>query len=180
MVLTANKKKSKRKSKSRAGTFSVLINDKTSKPLQVDPEFAEFACWSQTKKETIILFCFQVIRAKRGMKMEPSKRGSSGRSGAFSVLVSHCFFVLFFSEKRCNTATQVSCHCVFTREIHRVTDRQTDPTQAHWQWAVPNKTSFVSNSRNIHISQTRKPTWVWKPNHFKLPSWILYAIYNSC
>ncbi|TNM96195.1 uncharacterized protein si:dkey-12l12.1 [Takifugu flavidus] len=61
VVLTANKKKSKRKSKSRAGSFSLLSNDKKSTPLQV-------------------------IRAKRGMKVQLSKRGSSGRSGAFSVL----------------------------------------------------------------------------------------------
>nr|XP_046226976.1 uncharacterized protein si:dkey-12l12.1 [Scatophagus argus] len=55
----ANKKKNKRKS--RVGSFSLLSNNKTSNPLQV-------------------------IRARRQVKMEPSKRGNSGRSGAFSVL----------------------------------------------------------------------------------------------
>ncbi|XP_059183149.1 uncharacterized protein si:dkey-12l12.1 [Centropristis striata] len=55
----ANKKKNKRKS--RVGSYSLLSNDKTSTPLQV-------------------------IRARRQAKTDPPKRGSSGRSGAFSVL----------------------------------------------------------------------------------------------
>lgn len=51
---------------------------------------------NETKKETIVFFHLQVIRAKRGMKAELSKRGSSGRSGAFSVLVSHSNIWLIF------------------------------------------------------------------------------------
>lgn len=34
-------------------------------------------------------FHFQVSRARRQLRMEPSKRGNSNRSGAYSVLVSH-------------------------------------------------------------------------------------------
>ncbi|XP_041817675.1 uncharacterized protein si:dkey-12l12.1 [Chelmon rostratus] len=59
LVQAANKKKNKRKS--RVGSFSLLSNDKTSTPLQV-------------------------IRARRQVKIDPPKRGTSGRSGAFSVL----------------------------------------------------------------------------------------------
>lgn len=59
LIQAANKKKNKRKS--RVGSFSLLSNDKTSNPLQV-------------------------IRARRQVKMDPPKRGNSGRSGAFSVL----------------------------------------------------------------------------------------------
>ncbi|CAG5895856.1 unnamed protein product [Menidia menidia] len=54
-----NKKKNKRKT--RPGSFSLLSNDKKSNPLQV-------------------------IRARRQVKLDPPKRGKSGRSGAFSVL----------------------------------------------------------------------------------------------
>ncbi|CAN9506176.1 unnamed protein product [Ophioblennius macclurei] len=61
LIQAANKKKNKRKP--RVGSFSLLSNDKKSTPLQ-----------------------FQVTRAKRQLKLEPPKRGNSGRSGAFSVL----------------------------------------------------------------------------------------------
>lgn len=59
LIQVANKKKSKRKS--RVGSYSLLSNDKLSNTLQV-------------------------IRARRQVKSDPAKRGSSGRSGAFSVL----------------------------------------------------------------------------------------------
>ncbi|RVE58901.1 hypothetical protein OJAV_G00198660 [Oryzias javanicus] len=55
----AAKKKSKRKT--RPGTFSLLSNDKTSSPLQV-------------------------VRVRRQVKLDPPKRGKTGRTGAFSVL----------------------------------------------------------------------------------------------
>ncbi|XP_043959854.1 uncharacterized protein si:dkey-12l12.1 [Gambusia affinis] len=54
-----NKKKNKRKH--RPGSFSLLSNDKTANPLQV-------------------------TRVRRQVKLDPPKRGKSGRSGAFSVL----------------------------------------------------------------------------------------------
>ncbi|XP_041823418.1 uncharacterized protein si:dkey-12l12.1 [Melanotaenia boesemani] len=57
--LAANKKKNKRKL--RAGSLSLLSRDKKTNPLQV-------------------------IRARRQVKLDPPKRGKSGRSGAFSVL----------------------------------------------------------------------------------------------
>ncbi|XP_070709328.1 uncharacterized protein [Pempheris klunzingeri] len=59
LVQVLNKKKNKRKS--RVGSFSLLTNDMKSTPLQV-------------------------TRARRQVKADPPKRGSSGRSGAFSVL----------------------------------------------------------------------------------------------
>ncbi|XP_060920679.1 uncharacterized protein si:dkey-12l12.1 [Labrus mixtus] len=59
LAQAATKKKNKRKS--RVGSFSLLSNDKKSNPLQV-------------------------TRAKRQVKLDPSKRGNSNRSGAFSVL----------------------------------------------------------------------------------------------
>ncbi|XP_034562846.1 uncharacterized protein si:dkey-12l12.1 [Notolabrus celidotus] len=59
LAQTATKKKNKRKS--RVGSFSLLSNDKKTNPLLV-------------------------TRAKREVKMEPQRRGNSGRSGAFSVL----------------------------------------------------------------------------------------------
>ncbi|XP_033494002.1 uncharacterized protein LOC117264265 [Epinephelus lanceolatus] len=59
LVQAVSKKKNKRKS--RVGSYSLLTNDKQSIPLQV-------------------------TRARRQVKNEPPKRGSSGRSGAFSVL----------------------------------------------------------------------------------------------
>ncbi|XP_038130390.1 uncharacterized protein si:dkey-12l12.1 isoform X1 [Cyprinodon tularosa] len=55
----AIKKKSRRKH--RTGSFSLLSNDKTANPLQV-------------------------TRVRRQVKLDPPKRGKSGRSGAFSVL----------------------------------------------------------------------------------------------
>lgn len=61
LIQAANKKKNKRKP--RVGSLSLLSNDKKSTPLQ-----------------------FQVSRARRQLKLEPPKRGSSGRSGAYSVL----------------------------------------------------------------------------------------------
>ncbi|XP_038582722.1 uncharacterized protein si:dkey-12l12.1 [Micropterus salmoides] len=51
----------KKKPKSRVGSYSLLFNDKKSNPLQV-------------------------VRARRQVKIEPPKRGKTGRSGAFSVL----------------------------------------------------------------------------------------------
>lgn len=59
LIQVANKKKNKRKS--RVGSFSLLSNDKKTTPLQV-------------------------TRARRQVKLDPAKRGKSGRSGAFSVL----------------------------------------------------------------------------------------------
>nr|CBN81877.1 Uncharacterized protein DLA_XVIII01350 [Dicentrarchus labrax] len=59
LIQAANMKKNKRKPY--AGSFSLLSNDKKSNPLQV-------------------------TRARRQVKLEPPKRGNSGRSGAFSVL----------------------------------------------------------------------------------------------
>ncbi|XP_037829230.1 uncharacterized protein si:dkey-12l12.1 isoform X2 [Kryptolebias marmoratus] len=55
-----HKKKSKRKTR-RPGIYSLLSNDKKSNPLQV-------------------------TRVRRQVKLDPPKRGKSGRSGAFSVL----------------------------------------------------------------------------------------------
>ncbi|KAM4718927.1 uncharacterized protein FYW61_016542 [Anableps anableps] len=51
----------KKKRKHRPGSFSLLSNDKTANPLQV-------------------------TRVRRQVKLDPPKRGKSGRSGAFSVL----------------------------------------------------------------------------------------------
>ncbi|XP_068604277.1 uncharacterized protein si:dkey-12l12.1 [Brachionichthys hirsutus] len=59
LVHSANKKKSKRKS--RVGSFSLLSNDKKANLLQV-------------------------IRAKRQVKTEPAKRNSLDRTGSLSVL----------------------------------------------------------------------------------------------
>lgn len=111
------------------------------------------------------MFHLQVIRAKRGMKVQLSKRGSSGRSGAFSVLVSHRKIV-FFLGKKC-LKPLFSIHvvlCMFTREIHRVTDRRTDPTQAHWGSVVENKMFFYylifgkTKQKYSHSTNTFKPS----------------------
>ncbi|XP_070784606.1 uncharacterized protein [Enoplosus armatus] len=59
LAQAAIKKKNKRKS--RVGSFSLLSNDKTSNPLQV-------------------------TRARRQVKIDPPKRGKTGRSGSLSVL----------------------------------------------------------------------------------------------
>lgn len=62
LIQAANKKKNKRKP--RVGSFSLLSNNKeSSTPLQ-----------------------FQVTRARRQLKLEPPKRGNSGRTGAYSIL----------------------------------------------------------------------------------------------
>lgn len=61
LIQAANKKKIKRKA--RVGSLSLLSNNKKSTPPQ-----------------------FQVSRARRQLKLEPPKRGSSNRSGAYSVL----------------------------------------------------------------------------------------------
>lgn len=109
-----------------------------------------------------------MIRAKRGMKVQLSKRGSSGRSGAFSVLVSHRKIVFFLGRKCLKPL--LSIHVVlyvFTREIHRVTDRRTDPTQAHWGWVVQNKMFLLFNfwkkqqqkkQKYSHATNTFKPS----------------------
>ncbi|KAM4543638.1 uncharacterized protein V3H82_021528 [Fundulus diaphanus] len=59
LTQAANKKK--KMHKHRPGYLSLLSNDKTANPLQV-------------------------TRVRRQVKLDPSKRGKSGRSGAFSVL----------------------------------------------------------------------------------------------
>ncbi|CAI5673399.1 unnamed protein product [Oreochromis niloticus] len=60
LVTAASKKKTKR-NKLRPGSFSLLSNNKETTPVQL-------------------------IRARRQVKLDPAKRGKSGRSGAFSVL----------------------------------------------------------------------------------------------
>ncbi|XP_037549838.1 uncharacterized protein si:dkey-12l12.1 [Nematolebias whitei] len=60
LTQAVNKRKSKRKTR-RPGTFSLLSHDFNSTPLQV-------------------------TRVRRQVKLDPPKRGKSGRSGAFSVL----------------------------------------------------------------------------------------------
>ncbi|XP_075907263.1 uncharacterized protein LOC142904821 [Nelusetta ayraudi] len=59
LAQSASKKKTKRRS--RVGSYSLLSNDKKLNQLQVS-------------------------RARRQLRMEPSKRGNSNRSGAYSVL----------------------------------------------------------------------------------------------
>ncbi|MED6276103.1 hypothetical protein CHARACLAT_000021 [Characodon lateralis] len=59
--LTKAVNKKKNWHKHRAGSFSLLSNNKTANPLQV-------------------------TRVRRQVKLDPPKRGKSGRSGAFSVL----------------------------------------------------------------------------------------------
>ncbi|XP_063340318.1 uncharacterized protein si:dkey-12l12.1 [Pelmatolapia mariae] len=58
LVTAASKK---RRNKLRPGSFSVIVYDKETTPVQL-------------------------IRARRQVKLDPAKRGKSGRSGAFSVL----------------------------------------------------------------------------------------------
>ncbi len=72
-------------------------------------------------------FHFQVTRARRQVKTDPPKRGKSGRSGAFSVLVS--LHVCVYSPTHKRTAFDEYLHdvalCSPGRSTERRTERQT-------------------------------------------------------
>lgn len=67
-----------------------------------------------------------MIRAKRGMKVQLSKRGSSGRSGAFSVLVSHRKIVFFPEKEMFKSTAQYSRGAVCVHQGDPQSDGQTD------------------------------------------------------
>lgn len=76
-------------------------------------------------KELTVVSPLQVTRAKRQVKLDPPKRGKSGRSGAFSVLVSHfiSFIILHKNEEHLMNA-QMSV-CLPGRSSERRRGRQT-------------------------------------------------------
>lgn len=118
--------------------------------------------------KTWMWFHFQVIRARRQVKMEPSKRGNSERSGAFSVLVSHYIVVILRNtdEPRLVNIYMMFCDVLY-REIHRMMDRMTDPKEAYRRWVLRNKIfcfvlflfweSLTKSERSTNVS-----TFYWK------------------
>ncbi len=76
-------------------------------------------------------FHFQVIRARRQVKIDQPKKGSSGRTGALSVLVSHH---MVFIPLNTNVPLLMNIYmmcALLSRETRRVMDRLTDQKEAH-------------------------------------------------
>lgn len=129
VVLTANKRKSKRKSKSRAGSFSLLSNDKKSQPLQV-----RLPRWStrshveikQGRKPSFYFAC-RWLELKEGWRRSSpggAARADLGLSLSWWDTVNMCFF--FFPENRFKTATQYSRGVLCVLQGDPQNDGQTD------------------------------------------------------
>lgn len=91
-------------------------------------------------------FVFQITRARRQVKAEPPKKGKSGRSGAFSVLVSLMFRLLPIYLLH---MMHIYMLCfVLSREIRRTKSRTPEPEEAYrrqkcWKIKCPSPILFI-------------------------------------